>query len=848
MAKTRVYELARELGVENKDVLRELRMFGLTNKTHSSTLDDDIVRRIKEYFEEVKAAEEPEPEKEPAKKKPTDAAMKEKPKKAAPVSDGADAVTEEPPEEQKGAAETEVAAEAAEPVQAEKTVKLQKTSKKAPAKKKVEPSEVLRISVDEPAGTGTLLKKKLPKSDRKAQKKELIIEETPEKLPEEIQEEKVPDRFKKEVKTDGLKKLKGKTFEPLRKVETRKWQDFRPVGRRGRHRPAGPKTKTKKSTSPAAQQTTSTAAPRRKDVKLQEGTTVKEFAELLGIKLNEIIKKFMELGMMPTINEPVDLDAAQLVAEAYGAKIEVATLETEEDLLKEHEEEDPAALESRPPVVTVMGHVDHGKTSLLDAIRDANVIAAEAGGITQHIGAYSINAGGRDITFLDTPGHEAFTAMRARGAQVTDLVVLVVAADDGVMPQTVEAIDHSKAAGVPILVAVNKIDKPDANPDKVKGELGEHGLVPEEWGGETIFCEVSAKQGIGIDNLLEMILLQADVLELKANANRPARGVVVEAKLDRGRGAVATVLVQRGTLRPGDIGLAGSYFGRVRALVDDKGRRIDHAGPSVPVEVLGLSGVPAAGDTFAVVEDERTARQITSLRADKARREEQGKIRKLTLDDLYAKIKEGEVKDLNVVVKADVHGSVEAVRDALVKITHEEVKVTVVHASAGGINESDVMLASASNAIIIGFSVRPEAKARELAEREGVDIRLYNVIYNAVDDVKKALEGMLAPTLNEKILGRAEVRQTFQVSRIGTIAGCYVLDGTISRASTGARIIRDNLVVYEGKISSLKRFKDDAKEVASGYECGITIENFNDLKVGDIIENYIVEEIAATFE
>jgi translation initiation factor IF-2 len=583
--------------------------------------------------------------------------------------------------------------------------------------------------------------------------------------------------------------------------------------------------------------------PRKKMLKLREGASVKEFAELVGLKFSDVIKKFMELGYMPTINQPVDPDAALLVAESFGIKLELSSVE--EDTQVEEILEDATKLLHRAPVVTIMGHVDHGKTSLLDAVRETKVTETEAGGITQHIGAYKINLKGKDIVFLDTPGHEAFTAMRARGAKVTDIVVLVVAADDGVMPQTVEAINHAKAANVPIVVAVNKIDKPDANPQKVKSELSEHGIISEEWGGHDIFVEVSAKKRMGIEHLLEMILLQAEIMELKANPDREARGTVIEAKLDRGRGPVATLLVQTGTLKVGDALLSGTQVGKVRALIDDLGRRIQFAGPSTPVEVIGFSEVPSAGDIFTVVEDEKRARQIALTRFHKQRSIEIAKAKKLTLDELYTKIKEGQIKELNIIIKADVQGSVEAIKDAFENIIHPAVKVRVIHTSVGGINESDVMLATASNAIIIGFNVRPETKAAQIAEKEGVDIRLYNVIYEAIEDVKKALEGLLEPTLKEKVLGRAEVRQLFPVSRLGTIAGSYVVDGYISRTCDGIRVLRDNVVVYEGKIGTLKRFKDDVKEVQTGYECGILIENFNDIKVGDILENYIIEKIAA---
>ncbi len=671
-----------------------------------------------------------------------------------------------------------------------------------------------------------------------------IISATPEKgtvaSPEEEAEIKIPDRFKKEIETEKIEKFKTKpglqrAFQTVRKIEPKRWHDQKSAkkgGGRFRH-----------YVGEERRPQTQTVAPRKKTLKIQEGTTVKEFAELISVKLSDVIKKFMELGYMPTINQPVDTDAAFLIAENFGVKIELAPIE--EDTFDDESPEDAGTLLHRPPVITIMGHVDHGKTSLLDAIRETKVTETEAGGITQHIGAYKVNLKGKDIVFLDTPGHEAFTAMRARGAKVTDIVVLVVAADDGVMPQTVEAINHAKAANVPIVVAINKIDKPEANSSRVRNELSEQGIISEEWGGRNIFVEVSAKKRIGIENLLEMILLQAEVTELKANPDKHARGTIIEAKLDKGRGPVATVLVQSGTLKIGDAFLSGVHSGKVRALIDDTGKRITKAGPSTPVEVIGFSEVPSSGDIFTVVDDEKRARQIALSRQQKQRLAEIAKAGKLTLDEIYAKIKEGEIKELNIIIKGDVQGSVEAIKDALENITHAQVKVKVIHSTVGGINESDVMLATASSAIIIGFNVRPELKAYQIAEKEGVDIRLYNVIYEAIEDVKKALEGLLEPTFKEKILGRAEVRQVFPISRIGTVAGCYVLDGTMIRTSDGMRVIRNNIVVYEGKIASLKRFKEDTKEVQAGYECGIMIENFNDIKAGDIFENYIIEKIAA---
>jgi len=660
-------------------------------------------------------------------------------------------------------------------------------------------------------------------------------------IPEE-EELKVPERFKKEIETEKIEKFKVKpgmqrAFQTIRKIEPKRWHETKPVKRfeKGRHIH-------KEEKKPAIQ----LVVPRKKTLKLQEGTTIKEFAELISVKLSDVIKKFMELGYMPTINQPVDTDAALLVAENFGIRLELSSIE--EDTVIAEVPEDLTKLIPRPPVITIMGHVDHGKTSLLDAIRKTKVMETEAGGITQHIGAYRVNLKGRDIVFLDTPGHEAFTSMRARGAKVTDIVVLVVAADDGVMPQTIEAINHAKAANVAIVVAINKIDKPEANPQKVRNELAEHGIISEEWGGQNIFVEVSAKKGIAIENLLEMILLQAEIMEIKANPDKKAKGTIIEAKLDRGRGPVATVLVQSGTLKVSDTFLAGIQAGRVRALIDDTGKKLSEAGPSTPVEVIGFPEVPTAGDIFTVVEDEKRARQIALARQQKQRLADMAKARKLTLDELYAKIKEGEIKELNIIIKGDVQGSVEAIKEALEGIIHPLVKVRVIHSSAGGINESDVMLAAASNAIIIGFNVRPELKAYQSAEKEGVDIRLYNVIYDAIEDVKKALEGLLEPTLKEKTIGRAEVRQLFPISRIGTIAGCYVIDGLISRASEGIRVIRDNIVIYDGKIGSLKRFKEDVREVQTGYECGIMIENFNDIKVGDILEDYVIEKIATKLE
>jgi translation initiation factor IF-2 len=572
--------------------------------------------------------------------------------------------------------------------------------------------------------------------------------------------------------------------------------------------------------------------------------SVKDLTEKLGKPAGEIIKKLFMLGIMATINNEIDYDTANLVAQEFGITLELKKAKTFEETLAEEgdREDEDENLTERPPVVTIMGHVDHGKTSLLDRIRKSAVTETEAGGITQHIGAYTVKQNGKQIAFLDTPGHEAFTAMRARGAQATDIAILVVAADDGIMPQTVEAINHAKAADVPIIVAINKIDKPAANAEKIKQQLTEYELVTEEWGGSTIIAEVSAMTGEGIENLLEMVLLVAEVAELKANPDRMAKGIIVEAKLDKGRGPVATVLVQNGTLRVGDTIVAGTAFGRVRAMIDDKGNRATEAGPSTPIEVIGFSEVPNAGEIMNAVDDDRLSRAVVQERRDKIKADQLKAMSRVTLDDLFSQISAGDIKDLNIIIKADVQGSVEAVKQALEKLTNDEVRVNPIHGGVGAINETDVMLASASNAIIIGFNVRPDALARTSAEREGVDIRLYRVIYSAIEDVEAAIKGMLAPKFKEVILGHAQVRQVFRVSGVGTIAGAYITDGVVRR-NASVRLLRDNIVVFEGRLSSLKRFKDDAREVASGYECGIGLENYNDLKEGDVIECFIEERI-----
>lgn len=576
-------------------------------------------------------------------------------------------------------------------------------------------------------------------------------------------------------------------------------------------------------------------------VLIPDEIVVSELASRLKVTVTDVIKKLMGLGVMATINEVIDFDTASLVAEELGAKVEKEVIITVEERLIDDTEDDDTNLSERSPVVVVMGHVDHGKTSLLDNIRKANVTAGEAGGITQHIGAYRVSINDRDITFLDTPGHAAFTAMRARGAQVTDIAVIVVAADDGIMPQTVEAINHAKAADVSIIVAINKMDKPEANPDRVKQELTEHGLVIEEWGGDIICVPISAKTGMGINELLENIILVADVKELKANPDRLAKGTVVEARLDKGRGPIATLLVQNGTLHTGDVIIAGTSVGRVRVMTNDKGQVVNEAGPSVPVEITGLAEVPSAGDIFNAVEDERLARELVELRRHEAKEEQFKQYQKVTLDNLFSHIAEGEIKELPLIVKADVQGSVEAVKQSLEKLSNDEVRVRVIHGGVGAVSESDVMLASASNAIIVGFNVRPDNVAAENAQRDNVEIRLYRIIYDAIEEIQDAMKGMLAPKTREVILGKAEVRNVFKITGAGTIAGSYITSGKVTRACQ-IRVVRDGIVIFEDKIDSLRRFKDDVKEVAQGFECGIGLEKFSDLKEGDVFEAFIIEE------
>lgn len=850
----RVYALAKQLGMENRDLIPELKRMGITVASHSSVLDDDVVQKVLEKLGPKLKAQG----------RTTEAQVgRSERSKAGLASDHAAGA--------KGGS-VQVAVQAAE--EASKSDKRRILIKRKRADD-VPAEETLPLSPVESAGTGGAHIDTLVVSPPSVHPHvealavaHVDLPVTPDqphvmgatatlaptasvKLPVAPSVDVLTGKKKvlslEEMQAEGLKEKGKKVRKPGRtreeeelrlREDAARWQDLRaiPVQQRRDDR-----SKHVHHSAPGE-----VTKPRRKSFKLTPGMTVKEFAELIGQRPADIMRKLMDMGQMLTFNQTMHVDAAVMIAEEGGIKLDVSTDKAGEELLDSVVQTDEdLQLEPRPPVVTIMGHVDHGKTSLLDAIRQTKVAEGEAGGITQHIGAYTVTVRGKQVTFLDTPGHEAFTAMRGRGARITDIVILVVAADDGVMPQTIEAINHAKAASVQIIVAINKIDKPGANSDRVKNALSEHGLISESWGGDTIMVEVSAKEKTGLDTLLEMILLQSEVLELKADPHRLAKGVVVEAKLERGRGPVATVLVQSGTLRVGDVFVVGIFSGKVRALITHTGAKVQEAGPSIPVEVAGLPGVPSAGDVFQVVKDERIAREIAEDRARKQRTADLSGSAKVTLDDLFAKIKEGSVKELVLVIKSDVQGSAEALTAGVEKLATDAVKLRVIHSGVGGITESDVLLAAASNAIVVGFNVRPEPKAAALAEQQGVDIRLYTIIYDALAEIKAAMEGLLEPTLKERMLGRAEVRQVFTVSKAGVIAGSYVVDGTITRAAVGVRVLRDNVVVYEGKLGSLRRFKDDVREVQQGYECGISVENFNDIKAGDIIEAYAVDKIAA---
>jgi len=861
MAKTRVYELARDLNLTNNILLSKLSDLDISVKSHMSALDDETVARIKnvifgkkeETVEEtrikptvirrrrkqvrVEVAPEPpaEPEDAPAADKPAEDAPEEK------VVENEVAAVEKTPEtvDEKPAEETAPPAEAAEPADQKKTKPkkgVKKVKKESAAKIIQLPVKPVEKPLEKKAAAGDRAKIKKVPARKPADRKPAAAPADPptkevrkKKGKQPVEEGDRPKRFLK-------KKIS------FRKKSVIEGQDLYDSGYKGRKPRKGAKAKAA-AAARKTQITTAKAIKRR--VKVDDAIIISDLAKRMGIKAGEMIKTLMDMGFMTTVNQSIDFETAVLVASEFDYEVERAAFE--EEIVLRQDADDPEKLQERPPVVTIMGHVDHGKTSLLDVIRKTRITESEAGGITQHIGAYQVETDKGRIAFLDTPGHEAFTAMRSRGAKITDLVVLVVAADDGVMPQTLEAINHSKAAAVSIIVAVNKIDKANADPDRVKRELAENGLTPEDWGGDTIFVNVSAKERQGIDELLEMITLQAEVLELKANADKLAYGHVVEAKIDSGRGPVATVLVQDGTLRNGDPVVCGIHFGKIRAMLDDKGGQVDSAGPSIPVEVFGLSGVPMAGDEFIALADEKNARQVSEHRIQKQRAKELAQTNRLSLDKLYEQIQQGAVKDLNLIIKADVHGSIEALGDALTKLSNDEVKVKVVHSATGTITDSDISLAAVSNAIIIGFNVRPSPKVQAFAGEENVDMRFYNVIYDIIKDVKGAMVGLMESTYKEHVMGTAEVREVFQIPKVGAIAGSYVTDGKIERGRS-VRVVRDGVVLYEGKNSSLRRFKDDAKEVQVGYECGIGVENFNDIKVGDVLECYYLEEIRPQIE
>lgn len=881
MTKKRVYELAKELGLENRELIARIAKMGIMAKSHASALEDGDVERIyreirgiesREMVEKritstiirrraVRSSSEadengesdgavlPDKEEETPEEKPDDTTI------TIPASTGATSHQPDPP-----------LAEAKPSIPALKIHQAEHEKQKIPEKQELQEVKKGNIPVSPVSGGTQIPEKKTgpaPVLNEKGKEKSMgsssrgninlpfknaikIESGTTAQKPAGVVKVEIktvpPDADKnKKRKKDLPEQFVDESFSSKKKVFLKKSINRRSNAPEIDREEVSVRWREEKKIVAAKMNKTQITTPKaiKRRIKIGDTIGVGEMAKKMGVKAGEVISKLMANGMLVTINQSIDFDVATLIAAEFGYQVETAAIEIEEAMMKPALE--AKNLQTRAPIVTIMGHVDHGKTSLLDAIRSTNVIDGEAGGITQAIGAYHVHINDRDIVFLDTPGHEAFTAMRARGAQVTDVVVLVVAADDGIMDQTIEAINHSRVAKVPILVAINKMDKPAADPGKIKQSLTEYGLVPEEWGGETIFCEVSAKKREGIEELLEMILLQADILDLKADPDMPARGVIVEAKLDRGRGPVATVLIQEGTLHEGDAFVSKMEWGRVRVMYNDQGTRVREAGPSTPVEVIGFSSVPHASAEFIGMDDEKKARNIAEYWLRRDREKELSSTSKITLEQLYQKIREG-VKDLNVILKADVQGAIEALSDAFNKLTTNDIKLNIIHSSSGTITETDVMLASASDAIIIGFNVRPDSRVSELAEQEGVEIKLYDIIYNAIADVRDAMEGLLEPEYKDVVQGRAEIRELFRVPKIGTIAGSFVTEGKITRKSN-VRLVRDGIQIFDGKIMSLKRFKDDAKEVLSGFECGIGIDGFNDLKQGDFIEAYAQEKI-----
>jgi len=862
----RIFELAREYGIESSDLIDRVRAIGITADDHLSALDPDTVLKIRNMFNQAPpqsvveervtrtvvrrrarrrkvgeveaaavepAAEEPKEVATPAVEE-TPEVTKDAPKESpeAPPADSPEEATVAAADE---AEPTPEKASDSEPAVGKAVVENPAKAVAPPAPEAISDPTMQRAVVVTPSAEADHVAKAVALT-RAEKGYDLAPGEAPPPGAPGTPQDKERNEFGRKKKTGGRRLVYDKRRDHLMR---RGLLDHDDIFRGGRSKK---KRKGSKGASTAMPQTEMKEA--KKVVKMYEAITISELAQATMVKSTEVIQKLMGLGIMATANQTIDFDTATLVAEELGWRVESMAFD-----LSAHVDtvvEDPDALEGRAPVVTVMGHVDHGKTSLLDCIREASVVDNEAGGITQHIGAYTVEMEDKGkVVFIDTPGHAAFTAMRARGAKATDIVILVVAADDGVMPQTIEAINHAQEAECPLIVAINKIDRDNANPDKVKTDLSEHGLVPEDWGGDTVCCPVSALKGTGIEQLLEMVLLQAELMELKANPNNPARGIVLEGRLERGRGPVATLLVQEGTLAAGETIVCGTMSGRVRAMTDSRGQTVKMAGPATPVEVIGLSGVPDASEEFVRVKDDRAAAKIVDHRTAVKRKSAQVQAPKLSLDSLQEFLEAGQIKELKVVLKADVHGSGEALRDALIGIEHEEVAIKVIHMAVGGITESDVNLASASNALIIGFGVRPETKAKALAEKEHVDIKIYSIIYEALDEIKLAMAGLLAPVNVEKELGHAEVREIFSAPKVGTIAGCSVIDGLVRRSSH-ARLTRDSVQIYDGRIASLRRFKNDAKEVQQGYECGISLENFNDIKVGDVIEAYEVEQVTQT--
>lgn len=855
MSKIRVYELAKEFNMDSKRLVEKLQEVGINVKGYMSTLDEFEVSKAKELIADSSS----DPEMVVEEKRVSKRVIRRRRIRTTPPSPVHEEKLKKEPKKEQELESTEILKEEVrrkkehkmeDQVVSSKKQKeeIKKTAEVDEEKGRIgKPKERIVEKEEEEIAEAEGVKEEvkiitLPKREEEtsfAEKEKVGLEEKE----KELGEEKEAKKKRKDKKKAKRKELVPKSVYRKLKKEIYEREDLYDEEYIARHKLRKTVQKirkeSKQKTSELKKPQITTPKPAKRKIKVQESITVSELAKSMGVKASELIKKLLIMGVVATINQSIDFDTAVLVADEFGYELELDTFK-EEDLIEEVEDR-PEDLEPRPPVVTIMGHVDHGKTTLLDYIRRSNITEKEAGGITQHIGAYYVETGEGNIVFLDTPGHEAFTAMRARGAQVTDIIVLVVAADDGVMPQTREAINHAKAADIPIVVAINKIDKAGSNPDMVKRQLAESGLLAEDWGGDTLVAEVSAKTGKGVDELLNLILLQAEMLELKANPHRSAKGTVIESRLDKTKGPVATILIKNGALKKGDYFICGEYYGRVRAMLDYQGKRMISAGPSMPVEIYGISGVPAPGDDFIVVKSEKIAKEIVEHR-QKGKPRVSTKKGTVSLEELYSKIKEGEVKELNLIIKADVHGSLEALEKAIREESTKEVKISIIHSGIGAITESDVMLAYASNAIIIGFNVRATPRVIEIAEKEKVDVRYYSVIYDVLDDIKKAMLGLLEPESRENIIGHAEVKQTFRIPKVGIVAGCLVTDGRMER-NINVRVLRDGVVVHDGKIGSLKRFKEDVKEVAAGYECGIGVENFNDIKPGDIFEAYRIEEV-----